>query len=61
MNFWVAVIFFCHGGECSFWKATDVYDTKTQCEGVLAGALDVFEPNTDAAAGGCLEIKLVKA
>ena len=60
MNIWIAVIFFCHGGDCAFWKATDVYDTKAQCEEVLSGALDIFEPNTNAAAGTCLEVKLTK-
>jgi len=61
MNFWIAVIFFCNSGTCSFWKATDIYDTKIQCEKVLSDALDKFEAHTDIAAGACLEIKLVKA
>lgn len=61
MNFWIAVVFFCQSGDCGFWKPTEVYDTKAQCEEVLIRALDILEPNMDAAAGGCLEIKLVKA
>ena len=60
MNFWIGVIFFCMPGECSFWKATEVYDTKEQCEQMISGALDIFEANTEVASGACLEIKLVK-
>ena len=61
MNFWIGVVFFCLPGDCSFWKAEQVFDTKAECEETVSGALDVFERNTDVAAGACLEVKLVKA
>lgn len=61
MNFWIAVVFFCLPGDCSFWKAEQVFDTKEQCEATVAGALDVFEARTEIAAGACLEVKLVRA
>jgi hypothetical protein len=61
MNFWVAVIFFCHSGTCSFWKASEVFDTKAQCERVLVGALETFDAHAEVSSGACLEIKLVRA
>jgi hypothetical protein len=54
MNFWVAVIFFCHSGACSFWKASEVFDTKAQCERVLVGALETFDAHAEVSSGACL-------
>jgi hypothetical protein len=59
MNFWIAVVFFCLPGDCSFWKAEQVFDSKTECEEVVGKALDVFHENAEVAAGACLKVKLL--
>ena len=58
MSFFVGVIFFCLPGDCAFWKAEQIFDTKAQCEDVISGAMDVFERNSEVAAGACLEIRM---
>lgn len=61
MNFWLGVVFFCLPGDCSFWKADQVFDTKAECEQVVANALDVFQENAEVAAGACLKIRMTRA
>jgi hypothetical protein len=60
VNFWVAVVFFCLPGDCSFWKAEQVFDSKTRCEEVVSDALDVFQENAEVAAGACLKIRMTQ-
>lgn len=60
MNFFVGVVFFCLPWECSFWKAEKVFESKAECEEVVAKALDVFYEDVEVAAGACLKIKLVR-
>lgn len=60
MNFFVAVVFFCVPGDCSFWKADQVFNSLKECEKVLTDALDVLETNSDMAAGACMKIRMAR-
>lgn len=60
MSFFIGVIFFCLPGDCAFWKAEQIFDTKAQCEVVISDAMDVFERNSEVAAGACLEIRMTR-
>lgn len=60
MSFWVGVVFFCLPGDCAFWKAEEVFDTKAKCEKALDKALDVFENHSEIASGACLQIRLAR-
>lgn len=60
MSFWVGVVFFCLPGDCAFWKAEEVFDTKAKCEKALDKALDTFEKHADVASGACLQVRMTK-
>lgn len=60
MNFYIAVVFFCIPGDCSFWKAEQVFDSKARCEEVVSDALDVFHENAEVAAGACLQVRMTQ-
>jgi len=56
MTMWIAVAFFCVGGDCAFWKADENYYSQEKCE---AKVKDVLKALGDSAVDGvCLPVKV---
>lgn len=55
MTIWIAVAFFCVKGECSFWKADQVFHSQEQCEAKLIKLIDIDKSVVD---GVCLPVKV---
>ena len=60
MSIWIAIVFFCAGSECAFWKADELFNTKEQCEANLHKAMDTLERHGREAAGACMDIKVTR-
>ena len=60
MSIWIAVVFFCAGSECAFWKAEELFKSKDRCENTLFAAMDKLESKGTEAAGACMNIKMAK-
>jgi hypothetical protein len=60
MSIWVAVVFFCAGSECAFWKADELFTNKKECEVSLHKAMDSLERNGAETAGACMSIKMTQ-
>jgi hypothetical protein len=60
MSIWIAIVFFCAGQECAFWKADELFTNKKACEAAMQNAVDRLEANNVEAAGACMDIKVTR-
>ena len=60
MNLFIAVIFFCVSGECSFWKSEVGYYNVEECAKQVEKIMTILEDNGVQSAGTCLPINLNK-
>lgn len=56
MSFWIAIVLFCVGGECSFWKSEKLFSTEAECAVTIKQALTYFEQQAEFGTGTCLRI-----
>ena len=53
MKLFIAIIFFCQGEQCAFWKGDKVTYSEKECKTYLAQSLDQF-PNFHVVIGTCI-------
>jgi hypothetical protein len=56
MNLFIAVVFFCVGGQCYFWQGNQNYYTKAECEKVVKKFVDELYDKGAQGAGTCLPV-----
>lgn len=56
MKLFIAVIFFCSGDQCAFWKSQDNFFNIEECTVEVAKAMQFFESQSAPAFGACLPI-----
>jgi hypothetical protein len=56
MKLFIAVVFFCVNGECSFWKSNDNFYKVEECAVEVQKAMQFFNDQGVVAAGTCLPI-----
>lgn len=56
MKLFLAVVFFCVGDQCAFWKAETNFYTAEECTVEVQKAMKFFEDQNVAAFGTCLPI-----
>jgi hypothetical protein len=54
MNLFIAVVFFCSGGECYFWKAPTNYYNKEECVRAVDNFSKLLEDKEIPSFGNCL-------
>lgn len=60
MNLFLAVIFFCNGGNCYFWKSTELFYTEEKCIAALKLGSDELDSKGVPNNGTCLPINVGK-
>jgi hypothetical protein len=55
---WLAVAFFCGGGDCAFYRSTQLFSTRERCLEHLGATLEVLEENSEVALGNCFDIRM---
>ena len=55
---WLAVAFFCGGGDCAFYRSKQLFETREQCLHHLSATLEVLEEKAEAALGNCFDIRM---
>jgi len=55
---WLAVAFFCGGGDCAFYRSTQLFETQEQCLHHLSATLEVLEEHAEVALGNCFDIRM---
>ena len=58
MTVWLAVAFFCVDGECSFYRSTQLFNTRGQCLHHLSATLEVLDEKAEVALGNCFDIRI---
>lgn len=58
MNFYIAVVFFCINGSCSFFKGDINYYDKADCEKKVIAIIEDLNSRDIQNDGVCLPIKL---
>lgn len=56
MKLFLAVVFFCVGEQCSFWKSENNYYNVEECAAEVRKAMQFFEDQGVINAGTCLPI-----
>ena len=56
MKLFLAVVFFCVGDQCAFWKSETNFYSEKECTAEVAKAMQFFEEQNVAAFGTCLPI-----
>jgi len=56
MNFFIAVVFFCTGPDCYFWKAEQNYYSVEDCQQEVMKFMDYLETEKVQGMGQCLKI-----
>ena len=44
MKFFIAIVFFCQGQDCAFWKGEKITYSQEECRTYLSQALEHFPP-----------------
>jgi hypothetical protein len=56
MNLFIAVVFFCTGAECYFWKSPVNHYNKEECIAAIEKFASVLEQNGVVSFGQCLVV-----
>jgi hypothetical protein len=56
MNLFIAVVFFCSGGECYFWKAADNFFNEKECVQAINKFAKSLEEKEIPSFGSCLVV-----
>ena len=56
MNFFLAVVFFCSGPECYFWKAEQNYYSLEECQKSVVKFMNYLEAEKIQGMGQCLKV-----
>jgi hypothetical protein len=55
MKLFIAIVFFCQGQDCAFWKGDKISYTQEECRAYLAQSLDHF-PKFPILVGTCIPV-----
>ena len=58
MKLFIAVVFFCLGEECVFWKSHTNFYTQEECAKEIVTAVDTLEKQGVESMGTCLVVNL---